>query len=390
MIIKNAKIYGEVLKDIRIEKGKIVEIEDNIKNDDQIIDAQNLTLLPSFVDLCITLKDNVFSLKHLDALEKQCLKNGICAIVLRDSTNFDEQGFELYFQNLSQRKIHIFPSVKVLDSQNKLRNLAMFIDKGACALELNSAMDANILKISIQYALMKNLPIFMQCYEKNYDNGVMNEGLVNFELGLSGISEISEISEVAKVKELEKFYQVKVLYDTLSLEKSLSLLSKDSLTLLSIHHLIKDDTSCRDFNTLAKLIPPLRSNENLISLKKALKEQKISFLSSIHSPYTKHLKDTTFDEAVFGIDSIEEFVSLCYTFFIKNDLLSWKELCKLTSLHPAEFLGLNTGEIAVGKEANFILFDENASFEIPSNSLYAQDKLYGKIKYHFIKGEMAF
>ncbi|MBK1993825.1 amidohydrolase family protein [Campylobacter novaezeelandiae] len=116
----------------------------------------------------------------------------------------------------------------------------------------------------------------------------------------------------------------------------------------------------------------------------------MSFLSSIHSPYTKHLKDTTFDEAVFGIDSIEEFVSLCYTFFIKNDLLSWKELCKLTSLHPAEFLGLNTGEIAVGKEANFILFDENASFEIPSNSLYAQDKLYGKIKYHFIKGEMAF
>lgn len=390
MIIKNAKLYGEVFKDIRIEKGKIAQIADNIKDDDKIIDAQNLTLLPSFIDLCITLKDNVFSLKHLDILEEQCLKNGICAIVLRDSTNFDEQGFELYLQNLSQRKIHIFPSVKVLDSQNKLRNLSMFIDRGACALELNSAIDANVLKISIQYALMKNLPIFMQCYEKNYDNGVMNESLTSSELGLSGISEVAETSEVAKIKELENFYQVKILYDILSLEKSLSLLDEKNLTLFSIHHLIKDDTSCKDFNTLAKLMPPLRSKENLNSLKNALKEEKISFLSSMHSPYTKCLKDTTFDEAVFGIDSIDEFISLCYTFFIKDKLLSWKELCKLTSLNPAKFLGLNTGEIEVGKEANFIIFDESASFETSSNSLYAKDKLYGKIKHHFIQGEMIF
>ncbi|MBK1974033.1 metal-dependent hydrolase, partial [Campylobacter sp. TTU-622] len=56
MIIKNAKLYGEVFKDIRIEKGKIAQIADNIKDDDKIIDAQNLTLLPSFIDLCITLK----------------------------------------------------------------------------------------------------------------------------------------------------------------------------------------------------------------------------------------------------------------------------------------------------------------------------------------------
>ncbi|XAK34869.1 metal-dependent hydrolase [Campylobacter coli] len=388
MLIKNAKIYGENLQDLLIKDGKIVKIGANLDDNDEVLDAQGMTLLPSFVDLCVNLKNDKFSLSNLELLEKECLRGGVGTIILRDCMDFDEESFSLFLQNLKFRKIQIFPSVCTLDKQGKLKNLATLLNKGAHALELKSSCNANILRVSMQYALMKEKSIFVKCYDENFDdNGVMNDCEMSFELGLAGMSAVAESSEVAKIKEIAKFYGVKVIFDLLSLRRSIELLEDENLKLISIHHLIKDDNACTGFNTAAKLNPPLRSKEDKESLKQALKQGKIDFLSSLHSAKSISLKDLAFDEAAFGIHSICEFMSLCYTFLIKEGLLTWKNLCKVTSQNPSEFLGLNSGIIEVGKEANLVLFDESEEISAPKSSLYANDKLFGKVKLHLIKGE---
>ncbi|EFB8769475.1 metal-dependent hydrolase [Campylobacter coli] len=388
MLIKNAKIYGENLQDLLIKDGKIVKIGANLDDNDEVLDAQGMTLLPSFVDLCVNLKNDKFSLSNLELLEKECLRGGVGAIILRDCMDFDEESFSLFLQNLKTRKIQIFPSICALDKQGKLKNLATLFNKGAHALELKSSSNANILRVGMQYALMKEKSIFVKCHDENFDdNGVMNDCEMSFELGLAGMSAVAESSEVAKIKEIAKFYGVKVIFDLLSLKRSMELLGDENLKLISIHHLIKDDSACAGFNTAAKLNPPLRSKEDKESLKQALKQEKIDFLSSLHSAKSISLKDLAFDEAAFGIHSICEFMSLCYTFLIKEGLLTWQNLCKVTSQNPSEFLGLNSGIIEVGKEANLVLFDENEEISAPKSSLYANDKLFGKVKLHLVKGE---
>ncbi|EAW7368901.1 metal-dependent hydrolase [Campylobacter coli] len=388
MLIKNAKIYGENLQDLLIKGGKIVKIGANLDDNDEVLDAQGMTLLPSFVDLCVNLKNDKFSLNNLELLEKECLRGGVGAIMLRDCMDFDEESFSLFLQNLKTRKIQIFPSICALDKQGKLKNLATLLNKGAYALELKSSSNANILRVGMQYALMKEKSLFVKCYDENFDdNGVMNDCEMSFELGLAGMSAVAESSEVAKIKEIAKFYGVKVIFDLLSLKRSMELLGDENLKLISIHHLIKDDSACAGFNTAAKLNPPLRSKEDKESLKQALKQGKIDFLSSLHSAKSISLKDLAFDEAAFGIHSVCEFMSLCYTFLIKEDLLTWQNLCKATSQNPSEFLGLNSGIIEVGKEANLVLFDQNEEISAPKSSLYANDKLFGKVKLHLVKGE---
>ncbi|HED7860884.1 TPA: metal-dependent hydrolase [Campylobacter coli] len=388
MLIKNAKIYGENLQDLLIKDAKIVKIGANLDDNDEVLDAQGMTLLPSFVDLCVNLKNDKFSLSNLELLEKECLRGGVGAIILRDCMDFDEESFSLFLQNLKTRKIQIFPSICALDKQGKLKNLATLFNKGAHALELKSSSNANILRVGMQYALMKEKSLFVKCYDENFDdNGVMNDCEMSFELGLAGMSAVAESSEVAKIKEIAKFYGVKVIFDLLSLKRSMELLGDENLKLISIHHLIKDDSACAGFNTAAKLNPPLRSKEDKESLKQALKQGKIDFLSSLHSAKSISLKDLAFDEAAFGIHSICEFMSLCYTFLIKEDLLTWQNLCKVTSQNPSEFLGLNSGIIEVGKEANLVLFDENEEISAPKSLLYANDKLFGKVKLHLVKGE---
>ncbi|MBT0857498.1 metal-dependent hydrolase [Campylobacter coli] len=388
MLIKNAKIYGENLQDLLIKDGKIVKIGANLDDNDEVLDAQGMTLLPSFVDLCVNLKNDKFSLNNLELLEKECLRGGVGAIILRDCMNFDEESFSLFLQNLKTRKIQIFPSICALDKQGKLKNLATLFNKGAHALELKSSSDANILRVGMQYALMKEKSIFVKCHDENFDdNGVMNDCEASFELGLAGMSAVAESSEVAKIQEIAKFYGVKVIFDLLSLKRSIELLEDENLKLISIHHLIKDDSACAGFNTAAKLNPPLRSKEDKESLKQALKQGKIDFLSSLHSAKSISLKDLAFDEAAFGIHSVCEFTSLCYTFLVKEGLLTWQNLCKATSQNPSEFLGLNSGIIEVGKEANLVLFDQNEEISAPKSSLYANDKLFGKVKLHLVKGE---
>lgn len=388
MLIKNAKIYGENLQDLLIKDGKIVKIGANLDDNDEVLDAQGMTLLPSFVDLCVNLKNDKFSLNNLELLEKECLRGGVGAIILRDCMDFDEESFSLFLQNLKTRKIQIFPSICALDKQGKLKNLATLFNKGAHALELKSSSDANILRVGMQYALMKEKSIFVKCHDENFDdNGVMNDCEASFELGLVGMSAVAESSEVAKIQEIAKFYGVKVIFDLLSLKRSIELLEDENLKLISIHHLIKDDSACAGFNTAAKLNPPLRSKEDKESLKQALKQGRIDFLSSLHSAKSISLKDLAFDEAAFGIHSVCEFMSLCYTFLIKEGLLTWQNLCKATSQNPSEFLGLNSGIIEVGKEANLVLFDQNEEISAPKSSLYANDKLFGKVKLHLVKGE---
>ncbi|MDL0104274.1 amidohydrolase family protein [Campylobacter felis] len=386
MIIKNAKIYGKELKDLEISQGLIQKIGENLQGE-EIFDAKGLTLLPSFIDLCVYLKNDKFSLNHLDLLEKECLKGGVSTILLRDVMDFDEETFILFLQNLSHRTLQIFSSVKV---KEPLKNIASMINQGAVALELESKLNANILKIAMQYALMKKVPIFAQCLNEDFDdNGVMNDCLLSSKLGLIGMSEVAESSEVAKLKEIAAFYQSKVIYDCLSLARSLKI-ATDETILVSIHHLIKNENACENFNTAAKIKPPLRSEEDRAFLQNALKKGKIRFLSAMHCPKSSNLKDLAFDEAAFGIHSICEYISLCYSFLVQNDFISWEKLCEATSLNPAKFLKLNSGEIKEGKEANLILFDENVSTKAPLNSLYSKDTLKGEVKHHLLKGEFVF
>ncbi|WP_270993605.1 amidohydrolase family protein [Campylobacter upsaliensis] len=386
MIIKNAKIYGKELKDLEISQGLIQKIGENLQGE-EIFDAKGLTLLPSFIDLCVYLKNDKFSLNHLDLLEKECLKGGISTILLRDVMDFDEETFILFLQNLSHRTLQIFSSVKV---KEPLKNIASMINQGAVALELESKLNANILKIAMQYALMKKVPIFAKCLNEDFDdNGVMNDCLLSSKLGLIGMSEVAESSEVAKLKEIAAFYQSEVIYDCLSLARSLKI-ATDETILVSIHHLIKNENACENFNTAAKIKPPLRSEEDRAFLQNALKKGKIRFLSAMHCPKSSNLKDLAFDEAAFGIHSICEYVSLCYSFLVQNDFISWEKLCEVTSLNPAKFLKLNSGEIKEGKEANLILFDESVSTKAPLNSLYSKDTLKGEVKHHLLKGEFVF
>jgi len=275
------------------------------------------------------------------------------------------------------------------DQTDKLNDIARFINNGAVAIWTNSNINSNFIKRGMQYAHMKNKALLCFCYNPDLDDlGLVNEGKISSKLGLSGISKFSESSEVAKVAELSIELNSTVVFQSLSTKRSLDIiksakkLSKNIYSEVSVHHIIKNDKSCDGFNTYAKILPPLRDEEERKSLLCELKDGNIDILTSSHSPKSVLYKDVAFWDAHFGMGSIEEFFKLSYTFLVKKEGLSLKKLMEVCSANPAKALGLkNKGEIKVGYDADMFIFNPNHKTVIENETtIYNGEELYGDIK----------
>jgi dihydroorotase len=401
-LIKNALIQSGnefVKKDVLINNKKIIDIKETINEKDgyHILDAKNSFLLPGLIDLNVRLANDVLSKKNLEKLVMSAKKGGITsAVIISDFEPRLESSTLLDFLKTSfdNSAINLNVNVPLTNKDNdKLNNIATLLNNGAGAICSNSNINLNLLKRGFQYAKMKDKPFFCFCYEPNLDDqGLMNEGDISFKLGLSGISKSSESVEVAKVAELSLDFESKIVFQTISTKRSLDIInsakksSKNIFAEVSIHHLLKNDESCDGFNTYAKILPPLRDEDERKELISELKNGSIDLLTSAHAPKSVLYKDVAFWDAHFGIGGVEEFFRLAYTFLVKEEGLSMSRLIELCSQNPAKVLNLKTkGKIEVGFDCDMFIFNPSVESVVDNNtSIYDKEKLFGKIEKVFI------
>ena len=396
LLIKNARLSDESIVDILIKDKKIFKIEENLQEPTaDVIDAKDCYVLSGLIDLNIRLRDNKLSQKNLDEIENRAINSGITTVVLNcdfEPGVDDKTYLELLNSQLRGRKINFILNIKGLNKENRLNNISILLKSGAKVIHENSDISTNQLRRISQYALMHDAPFFVFCQNRELnENGVINEAEVSFELGLPGISKIGEISEVAKLSAISEYYQVKTHFQTLSTKKSLEIAKQNPFctTEVSIHHLLKDDNSCKGFNTNAKINPPLRSQKVKQELKDALKNGLIDTLTSLFSPQSITNKDLPFELAKFGIDEMEEFLPLGYTYLVKDGFITMAEFEKLISTNPAKILTLSENTIKKGNRADLVIFDPNSEKIChDTNSIYHDEKISGQIVATVINGEV--
>jgi len=155
-------------------------------------------------------------------------------------------------------------------------------------------------------------------------------------------------------------------------------------------------------NTLFKCCPPIREDINRDKLWMGLGQGIITQVISDHSPCTTNLKKLelgNFMEAWGGIASLQLGLPLMWTEASKRghtivDLVQWMS----TNTSKLVQLDKQKGSIEVGKDADFVIWDPEASFVVTPDKLEMKNKrtpyeglsLKGRVHATFLRGQRVY
>lgn len=394
MLIKNATVCDiecEREVDVRIEEGVVTEIGSGLQGG-EIIDAKGLYFMPLLVDTNIRVQDSVLNAKNIKIVSDEALKGGIGHIVLNaDSMPAIDNEIVLEFaqnglHNLSGAKVDLM--LNTLKEDATLSNIAILLKRGAIAPYMSTIAKNDVAIKIAQYCQMYGVTLFCKAEDNSLiSSGVMLEGDVSSKLGLAGIPDLSEVLHVSRMIEIARHFKIRILFKAIASPRSIYLIDKakkegvDVRCEVSIHHLLNSDEACKNFNTTAKLNPPLSCNDDMKLLQDALKNNQIDILTTLHQPSSPVNKEVAFYDAAYGCEGLKNAMSLYYTKLVKSGMISMSKLVELCVKNPTDAIGEKRGVIKVGERASAMLFDPKKSVTMDEKlSLYCGEELYGEVK----------
>ncbi len=393
MVILNAIVCdanGEKRVDVKIENNIIIAIGNNL-SDEEVIDAEGMYFMPQLIDTNIRLQDSILNAKNIKAISDEALKGGVGHVVLNaDSNPAIDNEIVLEF---AQNGLHDLDGVKVdlmlntLKEDTTLSNIAIMLKKGVVAPYMSTVAKNNLAIKIAEYVQMYGCTLFCKAEDNSLINsGVMLDGDTSSKLGLAGIPDLSEVLHVSRMIEIARHFKIKILFKSIASPRSISIINqakKDGVEVeceVSLHHLVVSDEACENFNTTAKLDPPLASISDVKLLQEALKDSQIDSLTTLHQPSSPVNKEVAFFDAAYGCETLSDALPLYYTKLVKSGIIDMSSLVKLTSKNSAKHIGVEAGVIEVGKRANALLFNPNIETTIDNaQSLYDGETLSGKV-----------
>ena len=391
MVVTNANVVlpeGVKRVDVRIEEGRIAEIGEDLRG--ERFDAKGRYLLPAMIDIGVGVRDGRLRGGTLERLADKAGRNGFGMVALTAlcTPRVDNEITLEFVKSQAERSdaARIETLVAGVKGEGGLADCAILVKEGGVGIEFESALDGNRIRRLMEYARLLEVPLFCRANDPALQgDGVMQEGEVAARLGLAGVPELAESSQVARVGEFAEEYGVDVVVLHASTPRTLEI-CRDNPRLTAqvpLPHLLLDESACDDYDTSGKIWPPLRSAESRDAMVQMVRKGEVPMLTSLHSPVSETAKDAVFAEAAYGIDGMEGFLPLLYRRFVAEERLGWSDVVRLTSENAAKILGLSDrkGRIAVGYDADLILFDPQAAANEPdARSPYRRCGLQGSVE----------
>jgi len=399
------------------EDGKIEGIgkkvnTNNIPSREKYIDLKGKYIFPGIVDMRVFVGEPGYEYKeNFRTLSNAALSGGVTSVVTMPNTNpiVDNVSIVDFLKRRGRdkSKINIYPSASLTvntDGTN-MTEFGLLQSKGIVAFTdgiktiqntrimsriMNSASDLNslILQHAEDYELAKK--------------GMINDGIIATKLGLQGIPEMAEIIIIERDLILLESIKCRYHISQLSSAKSIEIIKKRKENIkfscgVSINNLSLNENDIGDFRTFLKLSPPLRTEEDRLSLVKGISDGVIDVIVSDHKPEDEEKKRLTFAQAETGASGIETLLPLSLELY-HNGSVKLDILIKALTSNPAKILKINKGNLSIGADADFCIVDLNKPWIVKKEKLYSKSKntsienkkLQGKVTNTFVKGEELF
>ena len=165
------------------------------------------------------------------------------------------------------------------------------------------------------------------------------------------------------------------------------------------HHLLLTEDDIVEDNSLFKMNPPLRSEEDRQALVDGLLDGTIDMIATDHAPHTPDEKNKPISEAPFGITGSETEFSMLYTKYVKTGIFTLEQLVGWLAKKPARVFNIKgAGEISVGSPADLAVFNLDDASSIKEiefeskgkNSPFIGEKVYGQTELTMVDGQVVY
>ena len=399
------------------EDGKIEGIgkkvnSNNIPSREKFIDLKGKYVFPGIVDMRVFVGEPGYEYKeNFRTLSNAALSGGVTSVVTMPNTDpvIDNVSIVDFLKRRGRdkSKINIYPtaSLTVNTEGKNMTEFGLLQKKGIIAFTDGTKTIQNTRIMSRIMNSARDLNSLILQHAEDYElsqNGMINDGLIATKLGLQGIPEIAEIIILERDLALLESITCRYHISQLSCSKSVEIVrsKKENIKFscgVSINNLSLNENDIGDFRTFLKLSPPLRTEEDRISLVKGLSDGTIDVIVSDHKPEDEEQKRLTFAQAETGASGIETLLSLSLELY-HNGSVKLETIIKALTSNPAKILKINKGTLSVGNDADFCIVDLNKPWIVKKENLYSKSKntsienkkLQGKVMNTFVKGEELF
>lgn len=288
-----------------------------------------------------------------------------------------------------------------------LSEMGQLVDGGAVGFSdgKRSINNAEVMRRGLQYASMFPRPILHHpIVPELVAGGVMHEGYHSVLLGVRGMPTAAEEIMVRRDIALAELTEGHIHLMCISSQGSVEEIRQAKQSGIRVsadvspHHLLLTDESLRGYDPNYKVDPPLRPQIHVAGLIAGLKEGIIDAIASDHQPYAAEKKDCEFDQAPFGICSLETMLPVCIEALITPGHLSWLELIRLLTIGPATVLRLESCGLSPGSVADVTIIDPAARWTVTADAFRSRSRntpfegraVTGRVRHTIVGGEVRY
>lgn len=395
LLLKRARVIDpsqnlDQVGDIFIADGKIEalgeDLFDRMADAEQVLDCDGLVAAPGLVDLHVHLRDPGQTEKE-DVISgcRAAAAGGVTSLLAMPNTVPPMDSPDLVRALLKKAEsadAAVYPAACVTKGLQGTETTDFSALKAAGAVALSDdgfpVKSTRCLLEALRRAPSLGLLVTAHCEDRDLAfGGLMNEGEVSRELQVQGIPNAAEDCGTAREIAAAASIGAPIHICHVSTKGSVELIRDAKRRGVKVtaetcpHYLLLTEDALRSRDADYRMNPPLRTEEDRLALIEGLKDGTIDAISTDHAPHAPKEK-SNFLTAPNGSIGME--TSLSATLTALDGVLTLYEVIEKMSANPAKILGIPAGTLAVGANADIVLFDPERSWTVDPEQLHGKSR----------------
>ncbi|MBF0154146.1 MAG: dihydroorotase [Magnetococcales bacterium] len=418
LLIKGGRVIDPVRQfdataDILLARGRIQAVGDHldVPSGCRVLDADGLVVAPGLVDMHVHLREPGYEFKEtISSGTRTAAAGGVTSVAAMANTQpvMDDPSVVGYILDKARAAgyANVFPiGALTRGLQGKTLTEMGLLQKAGCVAfsdDGRPVMDSGVMRKALDYSRAFNALLIQHAEDLGLSaQGCMNEGVVASRLGLPGIPTESEEIIVDRDIRLVGLtggrYHVAHI-STLGAVQAVAAARARGLPVsceATPHHFALTDVTVGDYDTDAKMSPPLRGEADRQALKEGLAQGIITVIASDHAPHDLDSKRVPFCQAANGVVGLETLLPVTLE-LVAEGVLTLSEALAALTCNPSRLLGIDRGTLADGAPADLVLFDASEAWTVDAarlhgmarNTCFHGRQVHGRVKYTILAGRI--